>query len=81
MVWFLVAPLAITAIVAFGASIVALNAYLPSLARTARDVREKAALVEQISQGGLVTEDIDQLHSNGEAIEEIDPALSEALEV
>ncbi|KAI0919510.1 hypothetical protein AcW1_003257 [Taiwanofungus camphoratus] len=37
-VWFLAAPLAIFANVGFGASVVALNAYLPALARGAREV-------------------------------------------
>jgi UMF1 family MFS transporter len=40
------------AIVAFGASVVAMNAYLPSLARSAQEVREKAAIVERIREAG-----------------------------
>jgi MFS transporter, UMF1 family len=39
VLWWLVAPLAILANVGFGASFVALNAYLPQLARSAPDVR------------------------------------------
>jgi MFS transporter, UMF1 family len=49
-VWVLCALLAIFAIVAFGASIVAMNAYLPSLARSSHEVREKAAIVERIRE-------------------------------
>jgi len=37
-VWFLTAPLAVCANVAFGASVVALNAYLPTLARESPEV-------------------------------------------
>ncbi|KAG6878763.1 hypothetical protein C0993_008062 [Termitomyces sp. T159_Od127] len=38
--WFLVAPLAILANVGFGASVVAMNAYLPALARESPEVRQ-----------------------------------------
>lgn len=79
-VWFLVAPLAILAIVAFGASVVALNAYLPSLARSAREVREKAALVERIREGGIGDEEVEQSHSGDPSGEGFDPNLKKALE-
>lgn len=49
-VWVLCALLSILAIVAFGASVVAMNAYLPSLARSSHEVREKAAIVERIRE-------------------------------
>ncbi|KIM31048.1 hypothetical protein M408DRAFT_327938 [Serendipita vermifera MAFF 305830] len=55
-VWLLCAFLSIFAIVAFGASVVAMNAYLPSLARTALEVREKAAIVERLREAGPSTE-------------------------
>jgi MFS transporter, UMF1 family len=54
--WLLCAFLAILAIVAFGASVVAMNAYLPSLARSAQEVREKAAIVERIREAGPAAE-------------------------
>lgn len=76
-VWLLCALLAITAIVAFGASIVAMNAYLPSLARTALEVREKAAIVERIREAGPGTEaDFD----TADATTVSDPILQGAIE-
>jgi len=55
-VWLLCGLLALVAIVAFGASVVAMNAYLPSLARTSLEVREKAAIVERIREAGPAAE-------------------------
>jgi MFS transporter, UMF1 family len=54
--WLLCTLLAIIAIVAFGASIVAMNAYLPGLARTTQEVREKAAILERIRESGPAVE-------------------------
>ncbi|KAG8809928.1 Autophagy protein 22 [Serendipita sp. 399] len=51
-VWPLSALIAIVSIVSFGASIVALNAYLPALARATSDVRQKAAHVERLREVG-----------------------------
>ncbi|KAG8760520.1 Autophagy protein 22 [Serendipita sp. 396] len=53
-VWPLSALIAIVSIVSFGASIVALNAYLPSLARSTSEVRQKAANVERLREAGDV---------------------------
>lgn len=55
-VWQLCVVLAILAIVSFGASIVAMNAYLPSLARSAQDVRDKAIIVERLREAGPIPE-------------------------
>lgn len=54
--WLLCSLLAIIAIVAFGASIVAMNAYLPGLARSSLEVREKAAIVERMRESGPAVE-------------------------
>ncbi|KAI9068943.1 MFS general substrate transporter [Trametes sanguinea] len=51
-VWPLVAPLAICANVGFGASIVALNAYIPSLAQGAQEVVAARAKLVQLLRGG-----------------------------
>ena len=56
-VWQLCVVLAVLAIVSFGASIVAMNAYLPSLARSARDVRDKAIIVERLREAGPIPDE------------------------
>lgn len=56
--WPLVAPLAICANVGFGASIVALNAYIPFLARGAREVViARTALEQSVDQAGATRPD------------------------
>ncbi|KZT01945.1 autophagy-type protein 22 [Laetiporus sulphureus 93-53] len=55
-VWLLVAPLAVCANVGFGASIVALNAYLPSLARGTREVVTAHAAFSHLSEAGSLHE-------------------------
>lgn len=75
--WFLCALLATVAIVAFGASVVAMNAYLPSLAKTASEVREKAAIVERIRESGP-NADVDLEVPDSATID--DPILQGAIE-
>lgn len=81
VVWLLSALLAILAIVAFGASVVAMNAYLPSLARTESSVREKAAIVERLRHAGPAADSESDLNfDTRDATTVRDPILQSALE-
>lgn len=79
--WLLSALLAMFAIVAFGASVVAMNAYLPSLARTESSVREKASIVERLRQAGPSADSESDLDFDGHDTSTVrDPILQSAME-
>ncbi|KAH9850972.1 autophagy-type protein 22 [Lenzites betulinus] len=74
--WPLVAPLAICANVGFGASMVALNAYIPTLAQGAQEVIEARAHFVRLTHGAGVP-DPEPRHSGDDAHE---PLLAHAPE-
>lgn len=61
--WFISALLAIFANVGFGASIVAMNAYLPTLAQDSEDVMKCLAELRHATQGSAVYEETDGIES------------------
>jgi MFS transporter, UMF1 family len=62
--WILSAPLSIFANVGFGASIVAMNAYLPSLARESKEVQEIAAQIEALQTSSGPSEELAEVPSD-----------------
>ncbi|KAI0697197.1 autophagy-type protein 22 [Cerioporus squamosus] len=72
-VWPLVAPLAIFANVGFGASIVALNAYIPTLAHSSQEVVTARAELVQL-QRAHPSQPTDE-HADGEAASDADAPL------
>ncbi|CDO69733.1 hypothetical protein BN946_scf184697.g5 [Trametes cinnabarina] len=78
--WPLVAPLAICANVGFGASIVALNAYIPTLAQGAQEVvAARANLVRLLRSNGsgIVAEPRRSEDTHGESFDVHEPLLSQ----
>ncbi|KAI0738174.1 autophagy-related protein 22-like protein [Daedaleopsis nitida] len=64
-VWPLVAPLAICANVGFGASIVALNAYIPTLAHSAQDVVDARADLIRVSRANPASQSYEAVDGEG----------------
>ncbi|KAI0631441.1 MFS general substrate transporter [Trametes polyzona] len=78
--WPLVAPLAICANVGFGASIVALNAYIPTLAQGAEEVVEARAKLYRLSHSTDIPASLRQPREHGETEEAHEPLLSRTSE-
>lgn len=77
-IWPTSALLAIASNVCFGASIVALNAYLPSLARNSEEVAEAAAVLADLPESTGLSEEREDSENAGLLSSEIPPALVDA---
>jgi UMF1 family MFS transporter len=78
VIWYLSSLLAIVSNVCFGASIVALNAYLPSLARDSEEVTKAAAVLADIPHSTGFLEESEDSENAGLLSSEIPPTLVDA---
>ena len=72
-IWYISSLLAIISNVCFGASIVALNAYLPSLARNSEDVTKAAAALVDAPRSTVSSEETEDSENAGLLSSEIPP--------
>lgn len=77
-IWHISSLLAIISNVCFGASIVALNSYLPSLARNSEEVSKAAAAVADARQSTGLSEETEDAEDAGLLSSETHPALVDA---
>lgn len=68
-VWFLAAPLAVFANVGFGASVVAMNAYLPTLAKESPEVQKIITTIENTRSSSLNDPEETHLDTSSEDVE------------